>query len=114
METLEGIMIATTNRTANLDKAFERRFLYKIKYERPTNEARAQIWQAMLPSLNAADAQTLSATFDLSGGEIENIVRKHTVNAILSGQDGVDLPLLLENCRLERLDNNQGRRRIGF
>ena len=30
METLEGIMIATTNLTSNLDKAFERRFLYKI------------------------------------------------------------------------------------
>ena len=29
METLEGIMIATTNLTTNLDKAFERRFLYK-------------------------------------------------------------------------------------
>ena len=30
MESLEGIMIATTNLTSNLDKAFERRFLYKI------------------------------------------------------------------------------------
>ena len=29
METLDGIMIATTNLTSNLDKAFERRFLYK-------------------------------------------------------------------------------------
>lgn len=113
MESLEGIMIATTNLTANLDKAFERRFLYKIKYEKPTDEARAQIWQTMLPGLNTEDAHTLSAEFDLSGGEIENVVRKHTVNAILSGQDGVDLQQLKENCRMERLNNN-GRRRIGF
>ncbi|MDE7357209.1 MAG: AAA family ATPase, partial [Bacteroidales bacterium] len=113
METLEGIMIATTNLTANLDKAFERRFLYKIKYEKPTDEARAQIWQTMLPGLSSEAAQTLSSEFDLSGGEIENVVRKHTVNAILSGQDGVDLQQLKENCRLERLNNN-GRRRIGF
>lgn len=113
MESLEGIMIATTNLTANLDKAFERRFLYKVKYEKPTDEARAQIWQTMLPGLNAEDAHTLSAEFDLSGGEIENVVRKHTVNAILSGQDEVNLQLLQDNCRLERLNNN-GRRRIGF
>ncbi|MDE5574163.1 MAG: ATP-binding protein [Bacteroidales bacterium] len=113
METLEGIMIATTNLTANLDKAFERRFLYKVKYEKPTDAARAQIWKTMLPGLNAEDAHTLSSEFDLSGGEIENVVRKHTVNAILSGQDGVDLQQLKENCRLERLNNN-GRRRIGF
>ena len=113
METLEGILIATTNLTANLDKAFERRFLYKVKYERPTDEARAQIWQTMLPGLSPEDAHTLSAEFDLSGGEIENIVRKHTVNAILSGHEGVDLQLIQDNCRLERISNNT-RRRIGF
>ena len=106
-------MIATTNLTSNLDKAFERRFLYKVKYERPTDEARAQIWQTMLPGLSPEDAHTLSAEFDLSGGEIENIVRKHTVNAILSGHEGVDLQLLQDNCRLERISNNT-RRRIGF
>lgn len=113
METLEGIMIATTNLTANLDKAFERRFLYKVKYERPTDEARAQIWQTMLPGLKPEDAHTLSTEFDLSGGEIENIVRKHTVNAILSGHEGVDLQLIQDICRLERISNNT-RRRIGF
>ncbi|MCQ2798259.1 MAG: ATP-binding protein, partial [Bacilli bacterium] len=32
METLDGIMIATTNLTNNLDSAFERRFLYKIEF----------------------------------------------------------------------------------
>jgi len=33
MEDLEGILIATTNLSENLDKAFERRFLYKINFE---------------------------------------------------------------------------------
>ena len=31
MEMLDGILIATTNLAQNMDKAFERRFLYKIK-----------------------------------------------------------------------------------
>ena len=31
MESIDGIMIATTNLTNNLDKAFERRFLYKVR-----------------------------------------------------------------------------------
>ena len=47
METLEGIMIATTNLTTNLDKAFERRFLYKIRFDRPTVNARTENWKAM-------------------------------------------------------------------
>ena len=113
MEALEGIMIATTNLTTNLDKAFERRFLYKVEFNRPTVEARAQIWQAMFPALTERDACTLASQFDLSGGEIENISRKYMVNAILSGQDTIDLLLLAELCRNERIGTSI-RQRIGF
>ena len=112
MESLEGIMIATTNLTTNLDKAFERRFLYKVRYEKPTAGARAQIWQAMLPGLTAEDASVLAKEADLSGGEIENIVRKHSVNAILSGDDIINLPSLLKLCHSERLDSQHSR--VGF
>lgn len=113
METFEGIMIATTNLTSNLDKAFERRFLYKIRFDKPTIEARSEIWQAMMPSLAAADAKTLAREYDMSGGEIENIVRKQTVNAILSGEKEADLPKLRYLCSHERL-NGGNRSRIGF
>lgn len=113
MEALEGIMIATTNLTTNLDKAFERRFLYKVEFNRPTVEARAQIWQVMFPALTERDACTLASQFDLSGGEIENISRKYMVNAILSGRDTIDLLLLAELCRNERIGTST-RQRIGF
>ena len=113
MEALDGIMIATTNLTTNLDKAFERRFLYKIQFNRPTVEARAAIWQAMMPSLTENDARTLASRFDLSGGEIENIIRKYTVEAILSGQDSIDLSAIIELCRNERISNST-RIKIGF
>lgn len=113
MEALDGIMIATTNLTTNLDKAFERRFLYKIQFNRPTVEARTQIWQAMLPSLQEDNAHNLASQFDFSGGEIENITRKYTVSAILSGQDTIDLPTIIEICRNERITNST-RKRIGF
>lgn len=113
MEALDGIMIATTNLTTNLDKAFERRFLYKIQFNRPTVEARAAIWQAMMPSLTENDARTLASQFDLSGGEIENIIRKYTVESILSGQDSIDLSAIIELCRNERISNST-RVKIGF
>jgi len=111
METLEGIMIATTNLTANLDKAFERRFLYKIRFEKPTVDSRAKIWQTMLHDLSEKDARTLASQFDLSGGEIENIVRKHSVSAILAGTDIIDLSSIIETCRKERISNHV---RIGY
>ncbi len=113
MEILEGIMIATTNLTTNLDKAFERRFLYKIRFDKPTVNARIKIWQAMLKGLSNEDAQTLASQFDLSGGEIENIARKHSVNAILSGNENIDVKELISICQHERISHNN-RTRIGF
>lgn len=113
METLEGIMIATTNLTTNLDKAFERRFLYKIRFEKPTVNARSEIWQTMLKGLSAEAAQTLASQFDLSGGEIENIARKHYVNAILSGKENFDIEELIDVCRRERISQTS-RTKIGF
>lgn len=113
METFEGIMIATTNLTSNLDKAFERRFIYKIRFDKPSVEARSEIWQAMMPSLAAADAKILAREFDMSGGEIENIVRKQTVDAILSDEKEADLPKLKYLCSHERLNNGKSTR-IGF
>ena len=113
MESLEGIMIATTNLTSNLDKAFERRFLYKIQFNRPTIEARIQIWKAMLPSLTENETHILASQFDLSGGEIENITRKYTVKAILSGQDAISLSTIIELCHNERISNSS-RMKVGF
>ncbi len=113
METLEGIMIATTNLTTNLDKAFERRFLYKIRFDKPTVNARTEIWKTMLKGLSDEDAKTLASQFDLSGGEIENIARKHSVNAILSGNDAIDIQELISSCRHEKITKDN-RPRIGF
>lgn len=113
METLEGIMIATTNLTSNLDKAFERRFLYKIRFNKPSVESRTMIWKSMLPRLSDPEAEVLASQFDLSGGEIENIARKHSVNAILSGNDEFDINEIIDTCRHERIARNT-RPRIGF
>lgn len=112
MESLEGIIIATTNLTTNLDKAFERRFLYKIQFNRPTVEARASIRQSMMPKLSHEKAKVLASKFDLSGGEIENIVRKQSVNAILSGDEIADLEAITKLCSQERITSS--RSRIGF
>ncbi|GHV73918.1 hypothetical protein AGMMS49940_12200 [Spirochaetia bacterium] len=85
MENLKGILIATTNLTENLDKAFERRFLYKIEFKKPGPEARQSIWQALIPAMSGTIAEELAARYDFSGGQIENIARKCAVEEVLSG-----------------------------
>ena len=114
MEQLEGILIATTNLTQNLDKAFERRFLYKIEFEKPSREAKSRIWQSMIPTLDEQTAATLAERYDFSGGQIENIARKRTVDMILQGAEP-SFEQLDEYCRSEILGQpERSRRKIGF
>ena len=113
MEQLDGIMIATTNLQQNMDKAFERRFLYKIKFEKPTEEARASIWHAMIPELSDLDIHTLASKYDFSGGQIENIARHYAIDTILHGQAEDVLPMLIRHCDNERLDETNVKK-IGF
>jgi SpoVK/Ycf46/Vps4 family AAA+-type ATPase len=113
MERLDGIMIATTNLEENMDKAFERRFLYKIKFEKPSLEARTQIWRSMIPELKESDVQTLASRYDFSGGQIENIARHYAIDSILHDQSDDALAMLISHCDSERLESkNTGR--IGF
>lgn len=86
MENFEGILIATTNLTDNLDAAFERRFLYKIEFKKPSNEVRKKIWMSMLPELGEKNAEVLASRYDFSGGQIENAVRRMMIDAILYGR----------------------------
>lgn len=114
METLEGILIATTNLTDNLDSAFERRFLFKICFESPGVEIRASIWRSLLPGLTQRQAQTLAEAYPLSGGQIENVVRKRSIDAILYG-GRLELSRLQRYCEEESLQRISATgRRIGF
>ncbi len=113
MEQLDGIMIATTNLQQNMDKAFERRFLYKIKFDKPTEEARASIWHTMIPDLRELDVHTLASKYDFSGGQIENIARHYAIDTILHGQSEDVLPMLIRHCDNERLDETNVKK-IGF
>ena len=113
MENLDGIMIATTNLTGNLDAAFERRFLYKIEFPKPTANESKHIWQALLPELEEKDALDLALSYSFSGGQIENIARKHIVDTILSGEDGLVIETIREACRAEQFNKKSGNN-IGF
>ena len=113
MEQLDGIMIATTNLQENMDKAFERRFLYKIKFEKPTVEARIHIWHEMIPDLSDMDVQTLASKYDFSGGQIENIARHYTIDSILHDKGEDALSMLIAHCDNERIDEKSVKK-IGF
>jgi SpoVK/Ycf46/Vps4 family AAA+-type ATPase len=111
MENLRGIMIATTNMAGNLDKAFERRFLYKILFDKPEMEARYLIWITRLPDLDRDFIRHISGNYDFSGGQIDNIVRKYVMHQVLRDTDP-SLQDIIAWCREEGMQ--EGYKKVGF
>lgn len=116
MERLDGILIATTNLATNLDPAFERRFIYKIEFTKPTAEQSRHIWQSLIPSLTDEQSMKLAKDFPFSGGQIENIARKTIIDEALSlapeaNSDNSFLHIM-ELCRNESL--HTAKPRVGF
>ena len=76
-------------------------------------EAVAKIWKSMIPTLSEEDASVLADKYAFSGGNIENIARKSTVEYVLSGNEPT-LSSLEGYCQEEILDKKENRNRIGF
>ena len=113
MERFNGILIATTNLENNLDKAFERRFLYKIRFEKPSEAVKIKIWKSKMPNLTDDNALTLARNYDFSGGEIDNIVRKAITREITECLDETSFEDIVSFCESERFENRH-RTQIGF
>ena len=114
LETFEGIFIATTNLITNMDFAFERRLLYKIKFEKPGLESRMKIWMDKFPYLEEDCAYTLCKDFELSGGQIENIRKKIILEKVLRSDFKADADVLNEWATQELVLNKPLRNKIGF
>lgn len=105
LENFQGILIATTNMTRNLDDAFERRFLYKIKFELPESAVALSIWKQAIPSLKTQEAEMLSNRYKLSAAEIYNVARKMAVQSLLNHRIPA-FDLIIRLCDSEKLSGH--------
>lgn len=113
LENFEGILFATTNLAPNMDTAFERRFLYKIKFLNPSDQARRSIWQEHFPELDTEILEEIASSFTISGGQIENVVRKAKLQTILY-KHSISMELLSKLCTEESISNKSTMNQIGF
>lgn len=103
LEDFQGILIATTNLEQNFDQAFERRFLFKMRFRLPSLSVRERLWKSMLPSLSADDCHHLATEFpSFAGGQIANVCRKAIIDGALHDRSS-DLQRLRSFCRQETL-----------
>lgn len=113
LENFDGILFATSNLVANLDSAFERRFLFKVKYENPSTENAAKIWKNKLPILSENEALELASQFSYSGGEMENIARKSIIDEVVFGTKP-NFERIISFCENEKWNNKNSLVKIGF
>lgn len=112
LENFEGILMATTNFENNLDKAFERRFLFKIKLEKPNTKAKAKIWIAKIAELSENEAKILAEKYDFSGGQINNIVRKKEMYEVLHNKN-ISFGDIINYCEEETYTKEEIKK-VGF
>lgn len=113
LEDFEGIMIATTNLADNLDPAFERRLLFKIKFLKPGVEVRRKIWKAMMPNVDKETVGLLAANYEFSGGQIENIATKMDIDYVIDGE-WPSRDRIVSYCDSEKIHETVQIRKIGF
>lgn len=113
LENFNGILFATSNLVMNLDSAFERRFLFKVKYAKPSLENAAAIWKIKLPNITKEQSIKLASYFQFSGGEIDNIVRKCFMENVLQGKQP-SFETIISFCNQEKWEASTKGNKIGF
>ena len=113
MESFRGIMVGTTNLTANMDPAFERRWVMKMQFESPNETAKIAIWKSAIKGLRQSEAQELVKRFNFTPGEIANISRRFVIENML-GLTQSRLQTLIQLCETEHYDAQASTKSIGF
>ena len=117
IEQFEGILIATTNLLENIDKAFSRRFNYKIEFKKPGKKQRKRLWHFMLPE-NADYEEELDvdelSKHELTGGQINLIVRNTAYKVAVREESVFTLQDFLEEIEKELGSSFEGSKSMGF
>jgi len=114
MERMEGVLVATTNLTENLDEAMTRRWIFTIRYDKPSTDVKAKIFKEMIPELSAKEAKMLAEEFpEFCGGQCENVTRRLKVEHVLYNTP-FSVERIRELCKEEGIKKSVSRKSIGF
>jgi SpoVK/Ycf46/Vps4 family AAA+-type ATPase len=117
IENFRGMLIATTNLLENIDKAFSRRFNYKIEFKKPDEAQRVQLWEKMLP-VNAPydekfDVKAL-AKYSLTGGQINLIIKNTAYKVAVTDEPLFTLDDFVSEIKREKDANFDSEKSMGF
>ena len=117
IERFDGILIATTNLLENLDKAFSRRFNYKIEFVKPNKAQRIDLWKKLIP-INLPlekdfDIEEL-AKYELTGGQIELVIKNTAYKIAVSDEPLFKVENFKEQITKEQKGQFDSETKVGF
>lgn len=114
LERHEGVVIFTTNRVQDLDRALERRISLKLTFPYPDQAARAAIWRRMIPAKCPLDKDVdlmRLAEIEMTGGDIKNVVLNAAREALWSKSESLSLDHLFRAIEIERKSQEHFKKR---
>ena len=91
VDEFDGLVILASNFRANIDDAFLRRFNAVIRFPFPTASERVKIWQRHMPAHVPPGLAAQLAEYELTGGNIVNVVQFAAIEAIARGGATIEL-----------------------
>ncbi len=117
IEKFKGMLIATTNLLENIDKAFSRRFNYKIEFKKPDEGQRVELWKKMLPANapfdDSFDVLALSK-YSLTGGQINLIIKNTAYKVAVREKPVFTQKDFLEEIQREKDASFESEKSMGF
>jgi SpoVK/Ycf46/Vps4 family AAA+-type ATPase len=117
IENFKGMLIATTNLLENIDKAFSRRFNYKIEFKKPDEVQRVKLWEMMLPVGAPYDKKfdiKELAKYSLTGGQINLIIKNTAYKIAVTEEPLFTLEAFISEIRREKDANFDSEKSMGF
>lgn len=117
IEKFDGILVATTNLLDSIDKAFSRRFNYKIEFLKPEQIQRKLLWEKLLPStlpLSKTFSLETVAKAKLTGGQIEMIIKNTAYKLAIQENTEFTTEDFLEEIRKEEKTMFDKEKTVGF
>ncbi len=113
IEEYNGVLIATTNFLDLIDKAFSRRFDYRLRFDRPQLSDRVKLWKMKLPKTKLnIDIKEL-AKYDLSGAQIDLVIRNTSFEVALKNKSVFHLEDFIHFIDIE-IKSSLSKKSIGF
>ncbi|MEA2050123.1 MAG: ATP-binding protein [Campylobacterota bacterium] len=117
IERFDGILVATTNLLDSIDKAFSRRFNYKIEFLKPDEIQRKILWEKLLPvNLPLEESFDISklSSHKLTGGQIEMIIKNTAYKLAIEDEPVFTIQAFIEEIEKEEKSQFDKDKKVGF